>query len=157
MTSPPKLTSHLVQRLPQARERPAFRQLQEPVRLLASFPFFPEFGADRGRVCRGIGLLAQRSLDQYGAQTHLICSSGGNAGLACAYAAWSLGVKSTIMVPLTTKQPMVDRLRGFGSEVVQGGNHWAEADEKARALVARTTGGYVRPAPFRVLLCFELG
>jgi threonine dehydratase len=63
------------------------------------------------------------------------------------------------MVPLTTKQPMVDRLRGFGSEVVQGGNHWAEADEKARALVACTTGGYVRP-PSIILVyssLFELG
>ena len=44
-------------------------------------------------------------------------------------------------MPMTTKQSMVDRLRSFGSVVIQGGAHWAEADQAARALVAETEGG----------------
>lgn len=70
----------------------------------------------------------------------LVCSSGGNAGLACAYSAWSLGVRCTIFVPVTTKAFIVARLRGFGCDVFEGGRHWAEADAKAREYVASTEG-----------------
>ena len=90
----------------------------------------------------GIGHLAQRSLHPLGpSHTHLICSSGGNAGLACAHAALALGTKCTIFVPTTAPDRVIAKLRVMGAEVVQGGAHWAEADKAAREAVATVEGG----------------
>lgn len=92
----------------------------------------------------GIGHLAQRSLHPLGpSHTHLICSSGGNAGLACAHAALALGTKCTIFVPVTAPDRVIAKLRVMGAEVVQGGAHWAEADAAAREAVASVEGGSV--------------
>ncbi|KAK3906565.1 tryptophan synthase beta subunit-like PLP-dependent enzyme [Staphylotrichum tortipilum] len=59
---------------------------------------------------------------------HFFCSSGGNAGLACATTAVTLGQPATIVVPTSTSDFMVRKLRGLGAEVVQTGATWAEAD-----------------------------
>ncbi|KAM0753706.1 tryptophan synthase beta subunit-like PLP-dependent enzyme [Meredithblackwellia eburnea MCA 4105] len=86
---------------------------------------------------RGIGALAVRSFETYGPSAHLVCSSGGNAGLACAYAAFSLGVECTIFVPTSTKPEVIKRIEGYGAKVIQGGQHWFEADLQARKLVEK--------------------
>ena len=59
---------------------------------------------------------------------HFYCSSGGNAGLACATTAAALGQPATIVVPTSTSAFMVGRLRERGADVVQRGASWAEAD-----------------------------
>ncbi len=43
---------------------------------------------------------------------HIICASGGNAGLAAAYSARKLNVPITIFVPESTGEKMRERLRG---------------------------------------------
>lgn len=76
-------------------------------------------------------------------------SSGGNAGLACATAARTLGHPATVAVPLTTPPHMVAKLRGLGAEVVQAGGDWAAADRHLREVVipgGRSEGGS-SPAP----------
>ncbi|KAH0542215.1 hypothetical protein FGG08_003337 [Glutinoglossum americanum] len=78
---------------------------------------------------------------------HFYASSGGNAGLACATAARSLGLPSTIAVPQSTSPLMIRKIRTAGSAVVQTGCTWKEADTYLRTeLLTRDEGGiYVPP------------
>ncbi|KXJ93302.1 tryptophan synthase beta subunit-like PLP-dependent enzyme [Microdochium bolleyi] len=79
---------------------------------------------------------------------HFYCSSGGNAGLACATAAATLGQPCTIVVPTLVSPFMIDKLRALGAEVVQVGANWALADAHLREeLLARDSerGVYVPP------------
>merc|ERR1712232_607879 len=79
---------------------------------------------------RGIGETV-RSAVEAGA-SRIVSSSGGNAGLAAAYAAKSLGVPATVVLPTTTPEGVHVRLRRYGAEVVVHGNVWDEADKLAR-------------------------
>ena len=57
----------------------------------------------------------------------VVIASGGNAGLACAWAAAAQGVRATVFVPTTAPQVKVDRLRALGADVRQAGREYAEA------------------------------
>jgi L-serine/L-threonine ammonia-lyase len=92
---------------------------------------------------RGVGLLCQR-LKAEGARA-FISSSGGNAGLAAAYAGRALGVPVTVLVPSTTPEFMSRKIADLGARVTVEGDVWDEADELARAMVARGEGAYVPP------------
>ena len=59
---------------------------------------------------------------------HFYCSSGGNAGIACATAAITLARPATICVPRSTSDSIVQKLRTLGAEVVVHGAHFFEAD-----------------------------
>ena len=54
-------------------------------------------------------------------------ASGGNHGAAVAYAAQKLGMAATIFVPAATPGAKLDRIRGYGATVVQGGAAYADA------------------------------
>ncbi|GID32987.1 threonine/serine dehydratase [Paractinoplanes brasiliensis] len=69
----------------------------------------------------------------------IVAASGGNAGLAAAYAARELGVRAEVFVPLTAPAVKVAKLGKLGAHVVQVGNEYAEAYEAALAR-ASTTG-----------------
>lgn len=86
-----------------------------------------------------------RSIELHGASTpiHFYCSSGGNAGLACAYAAVALKRRATIVVPLITSQLMVGKLRTLGVEVHQVGKTWFDADSWMRGELMGQSGGDV--------------
>lgn len=59
---------------------------------------------------RGIGnLMYQAMLTKKNA--HFYCSSGGNAGLAAATSAAVLSRPCTIVVPMSTSQYMIDKIR----------------------------------------------
>ncbi|RYO74377.1 hypothetical protein DL766_009812 [Monosporascus sp. MC13-8B] len=116
---------------------------------------------------RGIGHMMQRALAAHragakvkkpdgGAEgeagvVHFYCSSGGNAGLACATAAAALGrsrCTCTVVVPLMAPEHMVAKLRLLGAEVHQVGAHWALADAHLREeLLSRDPhhGVYIPP------------
>jgi L-serine/L-threonine ammonia-lyase len=79
---------------------------------------------------------------------HFYSSSGGNAGLACVAAANTLGFPSTVIVPLSTKPHMIDKIRQAGAtEVFQFGPTWFDADTHLRndVLPADPGGVYVPP------------
>jgi L-serine/L-threonine ammonia-lyase len=83
-------------------------------------------------------------------EVHFYCSSGGNAGLACASTAALLGgLRATIVVPTSTTAFMVAKLRELGAEVVQTGASWAEADAHLRVALLTPEKGvrkvYVPP------------
>jgi threonine dehydratase len=61
----------------------------------------------------------------------VVAASGGNAGLAFAYAARELGKPAEIFVPVTAPAVKVARLRALGAEVVQVGTEYVEAHEAA--------------------------
>jgi L-serine/L-threonine ammonia-lyase len=103
---------------------------------------------------RGIGnfLLQHLRRTRDRSALHFFSSSGGNAGLACVCAAVALGAPATIVVPLSTTQYMIDKMRAAGAaDVIQVGASWAEADAHMREVVipeAREKGGepvYVPP------------
>jgi threonine dehydratase len=54
-------------------------------------------------------------------------ASGGNAGLACAWAAGCQGIPATVFVPTTAPAVKVDRLRRLGAEVRSVGTEYAHA------------------------------
>lgn len=80
---------------------------------------------------------------------HFISSSGGNAGAAVAHAGHMLGIAVTIVVPASTPEFMITRLRSSGAEVVVHGIVWDEADRYARELVEREpVGRAIHISPF---------
>ncbi|MCO4744966.1 MAG: pyridoxal-phosphate dependent enzyme, partial [Proteobacteria bacterium] len=86
---------------------------------------------------RGIGLAAERAV-QAGA-SRLVSSSGGNAGLAVAYAGRQLGVPVLVVVPESTPALMRERIAAEGAEVVVHGAVWDDAH--ALAVEAAKQGG----------------
>lgn len=66
-------------------------------------------------------------------------ASGGNAGMACAWAAREQGVPATVFLPATAPRVKVDRLRGYGADVRLVGTEYADA-LAACAEYAATTG-----------------
>jgi len=93
---------------------------------------------------RGMAFMCA-TLQQRGV-THLISSSGGNAGLAASAAGRKLGMHVRVIVPTTTKKIMLDKIKAEGAEVEVFGENWNAADERARQLVAESdAAAYVPP------------
>ncbi|MEU8898941.1 threonine/serine dehydratase [Nocardia sp. NPDC048505] len=68
----------------------------------------------------------------------VVIASGGNAGLACAWAARSQGVPATVFVPTTAPAVKVERLRGYGAQVRLVGTEYAEALAAGQEFAAST-------------------
>ena len=54
-------------------------------------------------------------------------ASGGNHGVAVAYAAMRLGVKARIFVPTVSSPAKISRIRGYGADLVVTGDRYADA------------------------------
>jgi threonine dehydratase len=65
-------------------------------------------------------------------------ASGGNAGLACAWAARDAGVRATVYVPAAAPAVKVAGLRRLGAEVRAGGSEYAEAAAACAAFAAES-------------------
>ncbi len=57
----------------------------------------------------------------------VVAASGGNHGAAVAYAAQTLGVPAKIFVPEISSPAKVERIRGYGADLVVGGAAYADA------------------------------
>src|SRR6185437_911730 len=64
--------------------------------------------------------------------------SGGNHGAAVAYAAMRLGIKAAIFVPEVTSPAKLDRIRGYGAELIVGGARYADALAASETYIAKT-------------------
>jgi threonine dehydratase len=71
-------------------------------------------------------------------QAGVVAASGGNHGAAVAYAAMKLGVPATIFVPAIASPAKIDRIRGYGAELVVGGERYADALAASEAWVKKT-------------------
>jgi L-serine/L-threonine ammonia-lyase len=85
---------------------------------------------------RGIGAACEHYASQ-GAK-RFVSSSGGNAGLAVAYAGRHLSIPVTVVVPETTSERAKQLLRLEGAEVLVHGASWQEANALAQSLLGET-------------------
>ncbi|CAM2151269.1 L-serine/L-threonine ammonia-lyase [Pararobbsia alpina] len=78
---------------------------------------------------RGIGALCQHAHLQ--GKRKLIAPSGGNAGIAAAYAGRELGMEVEVIVPTTTPEATRARIRALGADVMVFGEAWDQSNELA--------------------------
>jgi threonine dehydratase len=100
--------------------------------------------------------LSARERGELDPATGIVVASGGNAGLANAFAAQRLGAKATVFVPVTAPQVKVDRLTEYGAEVRQIGSEYADAYEAARDYEA-TSGALFCHAYDQLEICAGAG
>lgn len=70
-----------------------------------------------------------------GKMLHVFASSGGNAGLAAAYLARYYGVGCTVVLPVTSKPEIIDKLQSYGAKTTVFGNNINEADKHLKNLM----------------------
>jgi threonine dehydratase len=93
----------------------------------------------RGAFNRILSAQARGELDP---EVGIVVASGGNAGLANAFAARAVGVPATVFVPTTSSPTKVRRLTEYGATVVARGTEYADAYDAAVAHVADTGAVY---------------
>src|SRR5918995_927559 len=89
----------------------------------------------RGAFNRQLAALERGELDP---AVGVVAASGGNAGLANAYAAAALGVPATVFVPENAPRVKVKRLLSYNATVRQIGAQYTEAYEAAMEYVAQS-------------------
>lgn len=73
---------------------------------------------------------------------HFYASSGGNAGLAAVCAARSLGYPCTVVVPVSTKPLMIEKLQAAGAAgVIRHGSNFFEAGSYMKDVIMKDTSG----------------
>jgi len=103
-----------------------------------------EFGLDSVKVVFKLELFQHAgSFKARGAFTNMltrkvpaagvVAASGGNHGAAVAFAAMKLGKPATIFVPSVASQAKLDRIRGYGAELIIAGDRYAESLEASEA------------------------
>jgi threonine dehydratase len=83
-------------------------------------------------------ILAARERGELDPEVGIVVASGGNAGLANAFAAAAVGVPATVFVPETSSPTKRRRLAEYGARVEVVGQEYAEAQAAALEHVART-------------------
>lgn len=82
---------------------------------------------------RGIGLACETFARQ--GKRRFVSSSGGNAGIAVAYAGRCLGIPVTVVVPQTTTERAKQLIRQEDAEVIVHGSAWHDANALALSLL----------------------
>ncbi len=75
----------------------------------------------------------------------VVAASGGNAGLAFAYAARQAGTTSRIFLPANAPAFKVGKLKALGAEVVQVGQRYQDAHEAMLVDAERTGASLATP------------
>lgn len=76
---------------------------------------------------------------------NFIASSGGNAGYSLAYIGQAMGLSVKVVVPKTTSQFMIDKIKQLNASVEVYGTVWDEAHTYALHLAKETAAVYVSP------------
>lgn len=92
---------------------------------------------------RGIGNYCSKHAEN--GATQFISSSGGNAGLAAAFAARYLKTPITVVLPKSTPSMMIDKIKDQEALVIQHGVDWQEADNYACTLAKKHNACYIPP------------
>lgn len=111
---------------PYVRRTPLLDASPGPSRLWLKCEQFQHTGVFKARGAFNRMLVAQER-GELSPQSGIVAASGGNAGLANAYAASVLGVPATVFVPLTAPAVKVARLREYGANVRQVGQQYFDA------------------------------
>ena len=75
----------------------------------------------------------------------VITSSAGNHGLGVAYAATTLGVRATVVVPENASAAKVKKLRSFDIELIQHGHSYDEVQTLSKELASERSIHYISP------------
>jgi threonine dehydratase len=75
----------------------------------------------------------------------VIAASAGNHAQGVAFSAQKLGLKSLIVMPLTTPQIKIDAVKAFGAEIVLHGDNYSEAAERCQKIQHETGMTYIHP------------
>jgi threonine dehydratase len=87
-------------------------------------------------------ILSARERGELDPDVGIVVASGGNAGLANAFAAAAVGVPATVFVPTTASPTKLRRLHGYGATVVARGTEYADAYDAAMEHMAGTGAIY---------------
>jgi threonine dehydratase len=75
----------------------------------------------------------------------VIAASAGNHAQGVAFSARKLGIRATIVMPVTTPRIKVAAVEGYGAEVVLHGDNYSEAADHCRLLVERSGMTFIHP------------
>ncbi|HKQ23653.1 MAG TPA: threonine/serine dehydratase [Burkholderiales bacterium] len=75
----------------------------------------------------------------------IVTASGGNHGLAIAYAADTLGIPATVYLPESATETKLAAIRRFGPEVVVHGSAWDDANALAMKVAGESGRVYIHP------------
>jgi threonine dehydratase len=75
----------------------------------------------------------------------IVTASGGNHGLAVAYAGWAVGVPASVFLPVTAAPDKIAGLKEWGAHVVVEGEAWDDSDRAARQFAERHGLAYIHP------------
>ena len=111
---------------------------------------------------RGMGHLVAKSIERAHElkkeNVETFASSGGNAGLAAAYASRHYNLSCTVVLPTTSHSGVIEKLENLGAKVQIHGAHWGEADSYLRETVMKSVDTTVYPVycpPFDDPLLWE--
>lgn len=85
------------------------------------------------------------SLDAAAMERGIITASGGNHGLAVAYAGWLAKKPAIIYLPTSAPPAKAEKLRKWGAQVVIEGEVWDEANAAALKVAERDGMAYIHP------------
>ncbi len=112
-------------------------------------PPFLQFKLENMQVCGSFKARgAFNNLLQLDAQQRergVIAASGGNHGLALAYAAWRLGMPAVIYLPDNASHDRAERIASWGAYVIRYGGNWSDAHTRALEHAAKEGLHYVHP------------
>ena len=92
---------------------------------------------------RGIGKLCQEEAKK--GATEFVSSSGGNAGIAVAYAGKKLGIPVKVFIPETSREIFRTHLYALGADVAIHGYAWDDANQKAQEYLQANGGSFIPP------------
>ncbi len=129
-----------VRRTPCLRAR-FLREPLHPGELLLKLESLQVTGSFKARGANNAVL----QLDEAALERGIVTASGGNHGLAVAYAGHASGAATVIYLPESTPAAKADKLRAWGADVVVEGAVWDDANEAALARAARDGLCYIHP------------
>src|SRR5262249_32116976 len=75
----------------------------------------------------------------------IVTASGGNHGLAVAYAGWAAGVPATIFLPRWVAGDKIAKLEEWGARVVMSGEVWDDSNREALHHAETEDLAYIHP------------
>jgi len=88
---------------------------------------------------------ALTQLDDAQRKRGVVTASGGNHGLAVAYAARALDIRATIYLPESATEAKLAAIRPLGPEIIIHGTAWDDANALAMRIATQTGRTYIHP------------
>lgn len=130
-----------VRRTPLLEAGPARGHAEIAARLVLKLESLQVTGSFKARgACNTLAALPPAALAR-----GVVTASGGNHGLAVAYAGWVAGVPATIYLPVTAPDAKRRKLQAWGAEVVVEGEAWDDSNAAALRHAAQRDMAYIHP------------